>query len=327
MPTPYEQPNIQIFVSRRIDVNSTIVPNVLYKPMRCGAVFDKVNYANVAGDDTGDNISTKRENFCKFTVQYWAWKNVQADYYGLCHYRRYLAFVKKSCSMDEHGLTPWPELNSYAMRRFGLLNENDMREVISKYDLIIPNPASVRRMALPHEKVNTVRQLWEAHDKIFFDKSMITRLFELIDELAPQYSASAKEYFDGDKHCGYNCYIMRRNLFQRLCLLQFPIMEALEREKFSQGDFPRAPAYAGEMLFGVFCYHVITREGACALKLPLVLFAETEPTVSRTEWVRRRYIFFQDQIIRRLTYPLFPIGSRRREIFKSIYYRITGRKK
>lgn len=82
--------DIKIFVSRRIDTNSTLINNPLYFPVRCGAVFDNSGSPAYAGDNTGDNISDRRNSFCEFTVQYWAWKNVKADYYGLCHYRRYL---------------------------------------------------------------------------------------------------------------------------------------------------------------------------------------------------------------------------------------------
>ena len=44
-------------------------------------------------DNMGDNISAKNPNFCELTGLYWAWKNLEADYVGLVHYRRY--FTRK----------------------------------------------------------------------------------------------------------------------------------------------------------------------------------------------------------------------------------------
>ena len=88
-----EKPDIKIFVSHRIDMEAETIDNPLYVNVRCGAVYDKRENIDMVGDDTGDNISEKRESFSELTVMYWAWKNVEADYYGLCHYRRYLSFA------------------------------------------------------------------------------------------------------------------------------------------------------------------------------------------------------------------------------------------
>lgn len=39
-------------------------------------------------DDMGQNISQKNRNYSELSVTYWAWKNRNADYQGICHYRR-----------------------------------------------------------------------------------------------------------------------------------------------------------------------------------------------------------------------------------------------
>ncbi|MBP5744203.1 MAG: DUF4422 domain-containing protein, partial [Oscillospiraceae bacterium] len=61
----------------------------LYLPVQAGrALHAPLAYT---GDDTGENISGKNKNFCELTCLYWAWKNLDADAVGHCHYRRYLA--------------------------------------------------------------------------------------------------------------------------------------------------------------------------------------------------------------------------------------------
>ena len=54
-------------------------------------------------DDEGENISDKNPMYCELTAQYWAWKNLDADYYGFCHYRRYFNFSDTVYEEDPWG--------------------------------------------------------------------------------------------------------------------------------------------------------------------------------------------------------------------------------
>ena len=88
--------NVKIFVSRRIDLDSFELNSNLYCQVECGSIYrkKKVGSNQILKDCDGINISEKRQSLGELTVQYWAWKNFNLDYYGLCHYRRFLAFAK-----------------------------------------------------------------------------------------------------------------------------------------------------------------------------------------------------------------------------------------
>lgn len=321
--------DIQIFVSHRIDIDSELVDNPIYVPVRCGAAFDLENPMGIPGDDTGDNISERRMSFCEFTVQYWAWKNVQAEYYGLCHYRRYLSFSEKRFKVDEAGMIYVPVLTNGGKRKYGLLDAAAMEREIRKYDVIVSEYAPVKRIPTPKGKQKTVRAMWEAHVGEFFDDKALGLLFQLIDELAPEYSQSAREYFSGALHRGYNCYVLKKELFDRLCKLQFPIMFEVERRLDTTGytqTMFRTPAFLGEMLYGIFIYHITTKEQWRVKELQLVYFRDTEKVKGPGDHIKRVTWSYVDRGLRAIVDPIMPKGSRRRERLKSIYYSLTPAK-
>ena len=65
----------------------TKISDPIYYSLHVGrALGDDLGYM---GDDTGDNISSKNENYCELTGLYWLWKNISCDIIGICHYRRF----------------------------------------------------------------------------------------------------------------------------------------------------------------------------------------------------------------------------------------------
>ena len=69
----------------------------LYLPIHVGA--EGKASLGYTGDNTGENISTLNPYYCELTGLYWAWKNLDCDYLGLVHYRRY--FTKMSQKFSE----------------------------------------------------------------------------------------------------------------------------------------------------------------------------------------------------------------------------------
>ena len=95
----------------------------LYLPVHVGAEGKKdIGYTK---DNTGDNISTKNPFFCELTGLYWAWKNLDADYIGLAHYRRHFSLKKKKYKKIEDTLDH-------------VLTRKQAKEIFKTTDVILP---------------------------------------------------------------------------------------------------------------------------------------------------------------------------------------------
>ena len=148
-------------------------------------------------------------------------------------------------------------------------------------------------------------------------------MLALIDQKAPQYSRAAREYLNSTEHRGYNCYVFKRELFDRMCQFQFPIL--FELEQHPSGRLQRVPGYVGEILFGIFLYHIIHFEDWKIKELQLVLFLDTRPVRGACDLWLRRMKRRGDRVLRMLLDPLFPKGSLRRERLKTLKSTIQRR--
>ena len=250
--------DIKIFVSHRIDLDSETIDNPLFVPVRCGAVFDKRENITMLGDNTGDNISEKRMSFCELTVQYWAWKNVEADYYGLCHYRRYFSFSdKKLNNYNNLGLLCDSTLGK--KHKYFLDDEIHMRKEITKYDLLLPEYMDIRKIDTPQGRKNSVLEHWKAFDSYFIDKRFINKILEFIKEYNENIYKYALKYLHGNKYRGYNCYIMKKKYFMELCDFQFNVLfkvESIMDTEYYSSTMKRSCGFLGEILFGTYCYYL-----------------------------------------------------------------------
>lgn len=248
---------IKLFVSHRIDIDSFVIKNDIITSVYCGAVYKKNKWnKNIIGDNTGDNISELRMNFNELTVQYWVWKNVEADYYGLCHYRRYFALQNENDGhINEQNQIYLPFFTKNIAEKYALDSEEKLKKLCQEYDLIIPKPADVKTIKAFGKQQNDVLELWQAHTGYFFDKGCIELMLKTIKKIKPQYYQCAVDYFKQDKHRGYNCYLMRKDLFFELCDFQFSVLiDMYETIKDTEmlKQYPRTLGYMGEILYGIY---------------------------------------------------------------------------
>lgn len=226
-----EKPDIKIFVSHRIDLDSEQIDNLLYIPVRCGAVYDErkdFEINGMLGDDTGENISERRMTFCELTVQYWAWKNVNADYYGLCHYRRYLSFAKNQHYVkNQFQLVEADCINSYAIKKYGLQEESIRQRVAQDdVDVFLPELFDIREINNNPKESHIDRYKRELGPN--FSENMIQTLLSIIEQECPEYLKTAKQYYNGGIAYFCNCFLMKKALFQEYSAWIFNILFKLE---------------------------------------------------------------------------------------------------
>lgn len=74
----YDKQNIRIFVTTHKNVNT--FDSKIMQPVQVGPKNYRFPWA--FHDDEGENISNLNPRYCELTTQYWAWKNIKADYYA-----------------------------------------------------------------------------------------------------------------------------------------------------------------------------------------------------------------------------------------------------
>ncbi|WRS27300.1 DUF4422 domain-containing protein [Oscillospiraceae bacterium MB08-C2-2] len=248
-----KKPDIKIFVSHRIDQDSETIDNPLYVNVRCGAVYDKRENITMLGDNTGDNISEKKDSFCELTVLYWAWKNIETDYYGLCHYRRFLSFSEKNFSAavndrSRTGLVYSPDFDT-STQKFKLNNIKLMQNKIADTDALVLERYDVKSVG--H---NSVYEMWK-RDITNFDVNVIDTVLKIIKTDYADAFKYAQDYFNQSKTTFYNLFIMNKELFNEYCEFLFGVLFKLETEidtSHYNSEKKRIIGYVGEHLLGIF---------------------------------------------------------------------------
>ena len=279
-----EKPDIKIFVSHRIDLDSETIDNPLYIPVRCGAVYDERENVTMLGDDTGDNISEKRMTYNELTVQYWAWKNVKADYYGLCHYRRYLSFSRNQHYLKNiFQLVEESSINKDAREKYGLDIHSAQRTIKNNnIDIFLPEQFDIEEIYNTPNFTHRDRYYHEIGKE--FTDDCIEKLMGVIESLYPQYLESCEKYFNQGKAYFCNCFLMRRDIFNKYNDWLFNILFSLETlidyRNLSMKQ-SRILGFLSEDLFSIYFMNDILHKKLNRRELQLVLFKDTaaKPTL------------------------------------------------
>ena len=197
----------------------------MYLPIQVGAEGkDKIGYK---GDNSKDNISQKNPFFCELTGLYWAWKNLDADYIGLVHYRRYFASKK----IDKKDL-----FNS-------VLTLNEADTIFKDVDIITPN-----------KRKYYIENLYN-HYKHTLHVEPLDITGKIIEEKYPEYLEEFEKLKKRTSAHMFNMFIMKKEKLDEYCKWLFDILFELEkRVDNKQYDSFHARFYGrvSELLFDVW---------------------------------------------------------------------------
>lgn len=200
----------------------------MYLPLHVGCE-GKVNLGYV-GDNTGDNISKLNPYYCELTGLYWAWKNLDCDYLGLVHYRRY--FTDKSLSYNDD-----IKIDDV------ILSQNDVESLLDEADVIVPKKRKYYIETLYSHYAHTL------------DGSHLDKTRKIISEISPEYLESYDKVMKQRSGYMFNMFIMKKELVDDYLSWLFPILDKLY-EVIDMSDYTpfeaRLYGRISELLFNVW---------------------------------------------------------------------------
>ena len=224
----------------------------ILKPIHVGAKNASFEIQGFLRDDAGDNISSLNAQYCELTAQYWAWKNLDADYIGFCHYRRYFDF---SCIRHEENA--WGEIiddyiDSNSQLRYGLDDET-IRSTVKDFDVVTTEFKDMNDFP---GKAKSPGEQWSKSTHLH-DQDLLDTL-ALLSIRHPDYEADIESYIHGSRSCFCNMFIMKHDMFHDYCNWVFPILEQfIVTHDFSEYDTEaiRTPGHLAERLLNIYLIH------------------------------------------------------------------------
>lgn len=172
----------------------------LYLPLHVGR--EGKEDLGYLGDNTGDHISRLNPYYCELTGLYWAWKNLDCDYLGLVHYRRYLT-SRKEAYRDGLAIDDV------------VLKQQQLESLLDEADVLVPSKRRYYIETLYSHYSNT-------HDDHHL---VVTR--EIFEELYPEDVAIFDAVMQQRSGYMFNMFVMKKELADGYCQWLFPIIDEL----------------------------------------------------------------------------------------------------
>lgn len=202
-----------------------LTDDLIYQPLHVGKALSKSELGFI-GDNTGDNISKKNQNYSELTGLYWIWKNTNSEIVGLSHYRRF--FFSKNPGFKMKLKKLGEKLIGQGKKRFGVFYTSDTADtqyiiegkeincILHDYDAIIPLGRKMKY------------SVWEQYKRRHKIQDLETTKL-IINEKFPEYNNSFNEVMEKKELFPCNMFVMKRKHFDDYMEWLFAILFELEK--------------------------------------------------------------------------------------------------
>ena len=210
----------------------------IYVPLYVGACEkDPLEYL---GDNTGENISSMNPYFCELTGLYWMWKNVNADYMGLVHYRRHFCLQRKK------------GMNKMDSKWKSILSSSEAQLLCRQFDVIVPS------------KRYYIIESLESHYAHTHYIEHLEKTRKIIEKYYPEYLGSYDNCLKKRSGYMFNMFLMRSDLVNEYCGFLFDILFELNKQ-IDTSDYSRFQkrylGRVGEILLNVWLDKRLSEQG------------------------------------------------------------------
>ena len=234
----------------------------VYVPVQVGAALHPA--LGYIPDNTGDNISDKNPNYCELTALYWAWKNLDADYIGLVHYRRY--FTRK-------------EVHNIEKKKEQILDGKEWENILSKYPVVVP------------DKRNYYIEINRSHYNHAHHTEGLDLAEQIIKEKFPDYLPAFNTIMNRTWAYMFNMFVMRRNLFNDYMAWMFDILFEIEKRVDITGwdnYESRIYGFVSELLLDVWLE-----------KNKIVYYEQNVSFMEKQNWIKKGGNFIKRKVLGR----------------------------
>lgn len=272
---------------------SMVPDSKIMLPIEVGADLRKKHIEGILQDNQGENISSKNKMYCELTAQYWAWKNLDADYYGFFHYRRYLSFSDKKRPVDQWQNVIEESPDSNCLKKYNL-EDDYIQKLVREYDLVLSEEKNVTKM--PDKNPSVYEQYKNGRSLNIKDIDLV---HDIIEEKYPDYLDTFEKVMKGEKTCLCNMYIMKKELFHEYMAWLFDILFEFEkRSDMSEYTVEgyRTPGHLAERLLTVFCWYTEKKKNLKVKKLQTIVFLKTDQKMTLAQAKKTAPAFAENNV-------------------------------